>query len=110
MKGIPTNEQETTIQFDRDGNKARIWTSDTTVMTKLDRLVKDSDLWESTDIVTADDIAFVIAKEYRCPKEMITFRSKKVTGRKMSEEHKQKLVEGARLYRENRTLTTSEDN
>ncbi len=31
-------EQETTINISRDGRGARVWTSDTTMMTKLDKL------------------------------------------------------------------------
>ena len=81
MKGIPVNEQETTIQFDRDGDMARIWTSDTTVMTKLDKLVKTSDLWECTDAVTETDSLRVVAKEYRCPKRLVSFRSGKTSAK-----------------------------
>lgn len=47
MKRIPVNEQETTIQFNRDESIVNIWTSDSTVMTKLDKLANDSESpWE----------------------------------------------------------------
>lgn len=37
--GIGTDEQETVVQFNRNGKTATIYTSDSTVMTKLDKLV-----------------------------------------------------------------------
>lgn len=39
---IPTNEQETTINISRSGIECDIWTSDTTMMTKLDKLCASS--------------------------------------------------------------------
>ena len=40
---VPVNEQETVITFSRDSNEATIYTSDTTVMNKLDKLCSSSD-------------------------------------------------------------------
>ena len=74
MKRIPVNEQETTIQFNRDESTVNIWTSDSTVMTRLDKLAKEeASPWEIIDTVT-DDIGWIIAREYRVPKYMISFR------------------------------------
>lgn len=74
MKNIPVCEQETTVQFDRDGDYARIWTSDSTVITKLDKAAKDNNSpWEITDFET-NDTGDVIAREYRVPKYMVSFR------------------------------------
>ena len=44
---MTASEQDTVIQFSRDSETATIWTSDRTVMTKLDKLVKDgkNKLW-----------------------------------------------------------------
>lgn len=38
--GAPISEQETVVQFDRDGETMNIYTSDTTIMTKLDKIYK----------------------------------------------------------------------
>ena len=35
---MPINKQETTISYSRDSQEVTVWTSDRTVMTKLDRL------------------------------------------------------------------------
>lgn len=40
--GIPVTEQETTVSFSRDSDTASVWTSDSTVMTKLDKLVESN--------------------------------------------------------------------
>ena len=37
---VPTDEQETVIQFDRNGTVCHVYTTDTTVMTKLDKIHK----------------------------------------------------------------------
>jgi hypothetical protein len=39
---VPLNEQETVIQFAREGKECRIWTSDSTMITKLNKLCKSS--------------------------------------------------------------------
>lgn len=47
---VAMNEQETVIRFGRDSEECEIYTSDTTVMTKLDKLAsKNNDkapLWK----------------------------------------------------------------
>lgn len=105
---VPVNEQETTIQFDRVGEKANIFTSDSTVMTKLDKLVENSDIWECSGEVK-DMNGDLFGKEYRCPKNMISFRSRTTT-REMTEEQKQRSAEALRLYRENQKKAPLKDN
>ena len=39
---IPLSEQETTINILRDSEKVDIWTNDSTMMTKLDKMCKTS--------------------------------------------------------------------
>ena len=41
--GLQITEQETTINIFRDSDTIRIYTSDTTMMTKLDKLAKRED-------------------------------------------------------------------
>lgn len=63
---IPTNEQETVIQIDRNGG-ASIWTCDTTMMTRLDKLyccIKEN-------ICDGE----VVSKQYKAPKNCISFRT-----------------------------------
>ena len=106
---VPVNEQETTIQFDRAGDKANIFTSDSTVMTKLDKLVENSDIWECSGEVM-DMNGYLFGKEYRCPKNMISFRSKKKSMPELTEEEKQKKAELLRRNTENRVFKSLEDN
>lgn len=75
---VPAIEQETTVNFGRAEQVARIWTSDTTVMTKLDKLVKrDPDNWSCN--LQKDKDGDVIAKEYIVQnKKLVSFRAERV--------------------------------
>ena len=107
MKRIPVNEQETTIQFDRDGEMASIWTSDSTVMTKLDKLVSDPESpWECTR-TDVDELGWVVCRAYQCPKWLISFKSKKRT---VSDSQRAILAQRLKEYRENSDSNPSEDN
>lgn len=66
---ISVAEQETVIQISRDEKVAHIWTCDTTVMTKLDKI------YEVTDVAYVDGAVY--SKRYECPKEFVSFRSKR---------------------------------
>lgn len=91
---VSISEQEVCINFMRDENFATIYTSDTTYMTKLDKLCK-----------TSPDMYSLIAdtgrgKTYRVEdKTLISFRAKK---RELSEE--QRIAAGKRMrhYHESR--------
>lgn len=80
MYKIPTNEQETVIQIDRNGDFASVWTSDQLMMNKLDKMVDNPDSpWELVEACHffEDGVRTVATKEYKVPKEFISFRSKK---------------------------------
>lgn len=91
---VSISEQEVSINFMRDENFATIYTSDTTYMTKLDKLCK-----------TSPDIYSLIAdtgrgKTYLLQdKTLISFRAKK---REVSEEQKIAAGERLRKYQEAR--------
>lgn len=84
---VSISEQEVHINFMRDENFATIYTSDTTYMTKLDKLCK-----------TSPDMYSIISdtgrgKTYRLEdKTLISFRAKK---RELTEE--QKIAAGERM-------------
>lgn len=88
---LSISEQEVCINFMRDEDFATIYTSDTTYMTKLDRLCR-----------TSPDMYSLIAdtgrgKTYRVEdKTLISFRAKKIK-RELTEE--QKLAAGERMRR-----------
>ena len=91
---VPISEQEVHISFMRDKRFAIIYTSDTTYMTKLDRLCK-----------TSPDMYSLLSdtgrgKTYRVEdKTLISFRAKK---REMSEEQKIAAGERMRQYQASR--------
>ena len=88
---IPISEQETTINIFRDSKEVAIWTSDATMITKLDKMCKASpdnyriekiDYFEDGTIASK---AYVIAE-----KNLISFRSARV---KLTEEQKASRIE-----------------
>ena len=80
---IPVYEQETVIQISRDSDKMNIWTSDRTMITKLDKLVSSSSEWSCTGENKID--GDVCDKEYTASKGLLTFRSNR---RKLTDEQK----------------------
>lgn len=96
---VPVNEQETVITFSRDSNEATIYTSDTTVMTKLDNLCDSSDEWELTGTDRAKLTGDVLAKNYRVKnKSLVSFRTRK-TKREMTDEQREAAAERLRKAR-----------
>ena len=88
---IPVNEQETVINFTRGSDEARIYTTDTTVLTKLHKLIsRNSKDWklvsQDRDSVDHD----VIAETYSCPKSLISLRAAK---RVLTDEQREKFIE-----------------
>ena len=84
--GIPTNEQETVVQYDRNGDTMTIYTSDSTQMTRLDKIYK-----RSREHRQAGE---VMAVEYKADKRLLSYRSKRL---KSSMTDEQKAAAAARL-------------
>lgn len=82
-KSVPIFEQETHISYMRDEKFAKVYTSDTTQMTKFDKRCRDfPDMWKCV----SDD---GYSKSYVCnDKSMISARGKKST-RKMTDEQRE---------------------
>ena len=95
---IQVSEQETTVQFSREGDKAVIWTSDSTVMTKLDKLVQRSKQWKCVEEQRPQGSDRVIAKRYETYKRLISFRSE-IIKREMTDEQREKMGERLRQIR-----------
>ncbi|WP_040635209.1 hypothetical protein [Mitsuokella multacida] len=81
---VPTDEQETVIQFDRNGTVCHVYTTDLTVMTKLDKKYKRV----KQDYVNRKPIAAY----YEFDKRLLSFRSK-VMKKNLSDEEKKKARE-----------------
>lgn len=88
-KSVPVYEQETHISYMRDEDIAKVYTSDTTQMTKFDKRCKQfPDMWECI----SDD---GYSKSYICKdKSMISARGKKVTrsNREMTDEQREAIA------------------
>ena len=93
IASVTLDEQETTIQFNRVNDYARICTSDSTMKTKYDKLCKNSpNHWK---IISQDEIF----STYKCcPKTLISARSK-ITERNLSDEQKQIMADRLRKAR-----------
>lgn len=92
-------EQETVIQFSRDTEEATVWTSDRTVMTKLDRLCEQSDAYSLVDTDVSKLTREVFSKKYRvADKSLISFRRNK-SKREMTPEQREMLAERMRNAR-----------
>ena len=86
-------EQETTINFSRTQDAVDVWTSDKTVMTKLDKLCNSApDFYKLiAEHRAQDDVGAITSKEYRISdKRMLSFRSMK---RNLTEEQKRERAE-----------------
>lgn len=86
---IPISEQETTINIYRDSDIAKVYTTDSTMITKLDKMVaKQPDKYK---IVKQDEYG----KWYEFPKKLMGFRSAS-TPKTISEEERKKRAERMR--------------
>ena len=66
---IPPNEQETVINFSRNGEIASVYTSDTTMITKIKKLViKNPKEWVVVEIHKSEND--IVAYTYECPKKL----------------------------------------
>lgn len=101
--GVLIEEQETTINYSRNESCATIWTSDTTMMTKLDKLCEKSDGYVLVDTGRSILDGEVVSKTYRVKdKSLISFRAKKMErgSKQMTEEQRQAMAEHLARARE----------
>ncbi len=98
--GAALSEQETTISYCRESNEVHIWTSDSTVMTKLDRMCMDfPETYKCTEEARAKTGGELISKSYSiADKRLISFRGKKKKPN-MTEEQKRAAAERLRNLR-----------
>ena len=84
----PREEQETIIRKGALDDRWEIYTSDSTMMTKLDKLVQTSDEWEETNRTTCQ--GDICAKEYECSGNLVSFRTatKKTAANALLPDHK----------------------
>ncbi|MDO4334075.1 MAG: hypothetical protein Q4C58_15515 [Eubacteriales bacterium] len=89
-------EQETHINFNRDDERAMIHTSDTTMITKLNKLVGISGAeWRKEREERLQRTGELVGVTYSCPVSFISFRSKRIA-RSYTDEQKAEI--GKRLH------------
>lgn len=88
---LAVEEQETHINFSRGDERAKIYTSDTTTMTKLNKLVELQGTEWKLEEVHRSQYGEIIGKTYSCPVSFISFRKKRVQ-RDLSEEKRQEIA------------------
>lgn len=90
---VQIEEQETHVSFLREDSRAVIYTSDTTMMTKLNKLVEaEGTEWKRERETHLQKTGELIGVFYSCPVELISFRSKRVK-RVLTEEQKKILAD-----------------
>lgn len=93
LMGNSSEEQETSITFERNSDKMTIWTSDNTMVTKLrGNMLKNPEEYVLVSISTRDGQP--VAYEIEAPKEFLSLRSVH-TVRTMTEE--QRIASSERL-------------
>lgn len=84
------DEQETVITFGRLDHECEVYTTDPTVMTKLDKRVANGD-WSLVDVVK--ESGTIVGKTYKGNKKLVRFVTKQAEKREYSEEELQSLRE-----------------
>ena len=84
----------------RDSDTAKIYTSDRTVMTRLDRLAEREDCpdWKVTEEIR-DTEGELVGKMYETNKRLVSFRSF-LQSRELTDEQREAGAERLRLWRE----------
>ena len=90
---IPTQEQETVICIGRDDKKARVYTSDTRWMTKMDKVAARQQIHKQGRAITA--VEYVVPEKY----VKVAAPRKRV----MSAEQKAKLAEQLKKARKEKS-------
>lgn len=91
--GLSIAGQETTVSFMRDSDLCKVYTSDSTVMTKLDKLAESdkAPLWKLKKEHRLQS-GELVGKTYETHKRLISFRAD-ITTRKLTDEQKEAAAE-----------------
>ena len=93
--GLSIEEQETHVNFSRGDERAEVYASDTTMITKLDKLVRmEGTEWRLERLSKIKEE--VVGKTYSCPVSFISFRSKRVS-RDYTDEQREAMANRMRM-------------
>ena len=98
--GLSVQEQETTVSFFRDSDICTVYTSDTTIMTKLDKFVESegAPFWKLKEEYHMRS-GELVGKLYETNKKLISFRKDIVT-REMTDDQKRASAERMKIWRD----------
>lgn len=98
--GLTLQEQETTVNFYRDSDICTVYTSDSTVMTKMDKLVENPKAphWRMKKEHRLQS-GELVGKTYETHKRLISFRAD-ISKRELTEEQKKAAAERMREWKE----------
>ena len=103
FSGVSIDEQETVIVFSRNSDTASVETTDSTVLTKLKKYaITNPDEWVLTDTTTSpneSDPTKITSICFKCPKKLISLRSKSAPPRELTEEERVEIAERMRSVR-----------
>ena len=106
FSGVSIDEQETVIAFSRNGDTASVETTDPTVLTKLKRYaITNPDEWSLTYVTAGrneSDPMKITSICFKCPKKLISLRSKSTAPRELTEAERAEIAERMRNVRAGR--------
>ena len=106
FSGVSVDEQETVIVFSRNNDTASVETTDSTVLTKLKKYATTNpDEWVLTNVTTGQDESDpmkITSICFKCPKKLISLRSKSSSPRELTEEERAEIAERMRNVRTSR--------
>ena len=106
FSGVSTDEQETVVVFSRNSDTASVETTDSTVLTKLKRYAASNpDEWSLTNVTTGQnesDPMKITSICFKCPKKLVSLRSKSTSPRELTEEERAEIAERMRNVRAGR--------
>lgn len=106
FSGVSIDEQETVIAFSRNGDMASVETTDPTVLTKLKKYAATNpDEWVLTNVTASgneSDPTKITSICFKCPKRLISLRSKSTSPRELTEEERAEIAERMRNVRASR--------
>ena len=106
FSGVSTDEQETVIVFSRNNDTASVETTDSPVLTQLKRYAATNpDEWVLTNVTTGQnesDQMKITSICFKCPKKLISLRSKSASPRELTEEERAEIAERMRNIRAGR--------
>lgn len=107
---VSLQEQETVINFYRDSDLASVYTSDRTVMTRLDKLAESDAYpeWKLIKVNRSMEDKEIVSKVYETKKKLISFRAN-IIQRDLTEEQIEAYRERGRHMAEIRKKKEQQD-